>query len=209
VYRSLVGKPEYTPPDLQGYSFADVDRQPEHDAFALAVLIFRLLMEGFHPFDGVYRGRGEPPELGARIRNGYFPYARGRTGIEPSPLAPPFEMLHPDLQALFVRCFEEGHRNRIAFVRVWRIGWRRWRVRRMPCNSVVRMSNITIGFTGRVVRGVRVSKRWVGVIRFRRRCRCRQVSTWVFPGVRSLSRLLPPRHPRLLLSSWGAWRMVC
>jgi WD40 repeat protein len=118
VYRSLVGKPEYTPPELQGYSFADVDRQPEHDAFALAVLIFRLLMEGFHPFDGVYRGRGEPPEMGARIRNGYFPYARGRTGIEPSPLAPPFEMLHPDLQALFVRCFEEGHRNRSVRPRV-------------------------------------------------------------------------------------------
>jgi WD40 repeat protein len=118
VYRSLVGKPEYTPPELQGCSFADVDRQPEHDAFALAVLIFRLLMEGFHPFDGVYRGRGEPPELGARIRNGYFPYARGRTGIEPSPLAPPFEMLHPDLQALFVRCFAEGHRNRRVRPRV-------------------------------------------------------------------------------------------
>jgi hypothetical protein len=118
VYRSLVGKPEYTPPELQGCSFADVDRQPEHDAFALAVLIFRLLMEGFHPFDGVYGGRGEPPEMGARIRNGYFPYARGRTGIEPSPLAPPFEMLHPNLQALFVRCFEEGHRNRRVRPRV-------------------------------------------------------------------------------------------
>jgi serine/threonine protein kinase len=118
VYRSLVGKPEYTPPELQGCSFAKVDRSPEHDAFALAVLIFRLLMEGFHPFDGVYRGRGEPPELGARIRQGYFPYARGRTGIEPSPLAPPFEMLHPDLQALFVRCFEEGHRNRSVRPRV-------------------------------------------------------------------------------------------
>jgi sugar lactone lactonase YvrE len=118
VYRSLVGKPEYTPPELQGCSFADVDRQPEHDAFALAVLIFRLLMEGFHPFDGVYGGRGEPPEMGARIRNGYFPYARGRTGIEPSPLAPPFEMLHPDLRALFVRCFAEGHRNRRVRPRV-------------------------------------------------------------------------------------------
>jgi DNA-binding helix-hairpin-helix protein with protein kinase domain len=86
--------------------------QPAHDAFALAVLIFRLLMEGFHPFDGVYHGSGEPPEISVRIRQGYFPYARGRTEIEPSPHAPPFEMLHPDLQALFVRCFEEGHRNR-------------------------------------------------------------------------------------------------
>jgi WD40 repeat protein len=118
VYRSLVGKPEYTPPELQGCSFADVDRQPAHDAFALAVLIFRLLMEGFHPFDGVYHGSGEPPEISVRIRQGYFPYARGRTEIEPSPHAPPFEMLHPDLQALFMLCFEEGHRNRIVRPRV-------------------------------------------------------------------------------------------
>ena len=70
----------------------------------------------------------------------------------------------------------------------------------MPCNSVVGMSSITTGVILRVVRGVRVSKRWVGETRFRRGRRCRQVSTWVFPGVSSLSRLLPPRHLRLLLS---------
>jgi WD40 repeat protein len=61
-------------------------------------------------------------------------------------------------------------------------------------------ATLLLGSSCRVVRGVRVSKRWVGVTRFRRGRRCRQVSTWVFPGVSSLSRLLPPRHLRLLLS---------
>jgi formylglycine-generating enzyme required for sulfatase activity len=39
VYRCPVGKPEFTPPELQGRRFADVDRNPEHDQFGLAVLL--------------------------------------------------------------------------------------------------------------------------------------------------------------------------
>ena len=118
VYRSLVGRHEYTPPELQGCSFTDVDRCPEHDAFALAILIFRLLMEGFHPFDGKYQSKGEPPTIVERIRKGYFPYANSYSIIVPPPPAPPFEMLHPDIQVLFLRCFDDGHRNRSVRPRV-------------------------------------------------------------------------------------------
>src|SRR3954451_11288407 len=50
VYRSGVGKAEFTPPELQGARFAEVDRAPEHDRFGLTVLLFLLLMEGTHPF---------------------------------------------------------------------------------------------------------------------------------------------------------------
>src|SRR5579885_2768207 len=46
VHRCLVGKPECTPPEFQKRRFADFDRGPEQDAFALAVLIFQLLMQG-------------------------------------------------------------------------------------------------------------------------------------------------------------------
>src|SRR6266568_2639547 len=38
-----VGVPEFTPPELQGASFASQSRTTEHDAFGLAVLIFYLL----------------------------------------------------------------------------------------------------------------------------------------------------------------------
>src|SRR5438105_3869599 len=31
VYRCPVGKPEFTPPELQGASFGEIDRTPEHD----------------------------------------------------------------------------------------------------------------------------------------------------------------------------------
>ena len=58
VYRSPVGKAEFTPPELQGKVFAEIERRPEHDLFGLAVLLFQLLMEGTHPFAGVYTGAG-------------------------------------------------------------------------------------------------------------------------------------------------------
>lgn len=73
-YPCPVGKPEYTPPELQGLSFARVQREPWHDRFGLGVLIFQLLMEGSHPFRAHWLGSGDPLPLEERIRLGYFPY---------------------------------------------------------------------------------------------------------------------------------------
>jgi DNA-binding helix-hairpin-helix protein with protein kinase domain len=58
VYRCPVGREEFTPPELQGQSFEQIDRAPEHDLFGLSVLLFQLLLEGTHPFAGVFRGTG-------------------------------------------------------------------------------------------------------------------------------------------------------
>jgi DNA-binding helix-hairpin-helix protein with protein kinase domain len=110
LYRCGVGRPEYTPPELQGVSFADVDRLPQHDAFALAVLIFQLLMQGIHPFAGTSATDQEPGALSARIAQGHWPYAWTRPGpIQPSPHAPPWWVLPPIVQELLRRCFEDDH----------------------------------------------------------------------------------------------------
>ena len=114
VYRCTVGKPEYTPPELQGVSFRDVDRSVEHDLFGLGVLIYQLLMEGTHPFGGVFRGQGEAPELKERIKAGHFPHGRRGVPYKPMPLAPSFQMLPVALQELFLLCFEQGHGNPAA-----------------------------------------------------------------------------------------------
>lgn len=111
VYRCPVGKPEFTPPELQGKAFRDIDRTPEHDLFGLAVVIFQLLMEGTHPFDGVFQGSGDPPPKEKRILEGHFPYGNRIVPYRSKPLAPPFEILHPTLQQLFIRCFEDGHND--------------------------------------------------------------------------------------------------
>lgn len=110
LYRCRVGRPEYSPPELQGVAFADVDRLPQHDAFALAVLIFQLLMQGIHPFAGRCAGDGEADSIAARIAAGNWPYAwLANPSIEPSPHAPPWFALPPSVQELLRRCFEDAH----------------------------------------------------------------------------------------------------
>lgn len=110
VYRCPVGKPEFTPPELQNKVFADCDRAITHDLFGLGVLIFQLLMEGTHPFSGIYQGIGEPPPYEARIAAGHFTYSqKHRVPYKPTPVAPSWSVLHPALQELFIRCFEVGH----------------------------------------------------------------------------------------------------
>lgn len=112
IYRCGVGKPEFTPPELQGKNFGQIDRAPEHDLFGLAVLIFQLLMEGTHPFSGIYQGAGDPPPYAARIASGHFTYSLARrVPYLPTPIAPGWDILHPTLRQLFLHCFEDGHNS--------------------------------------------------------------------------------------------------
>jgi DNA-binding helix-hairpin-helix protein with protein kinase domain len=112
LYRCPAGRPEYAPPELQGDPAAEVERQPEHDAFALAVLIFRLLMQGAHPFAGTGGEGGELDSIPARIAAGFWPYAwEGPGPYLPSPHAPPWSVLPPAAQELLRRCFEDARED--------------------------------------------------------------------------------------------------
>jgi len=109
VHRCQVGKPEYTPPELQGVQFKTVDQSTEHDLFGLGILLFQLLMEGFHPFTGVLKSQESVGRVDLyAIRQGLFPYS-DTPSISPPPSAPEFGWLAPDLQHLFRTCFVRGH----------------------------------------------------------------------------------------------------
>jgi DNA-binding helix-hairpin-helix protein with protein kinase domain len=110
VYPCPVATPEYTPPEAYLKNSSHAKLLSSHDLFGLAVLIYSLLMEGVHPFAGVFKGSGEPPEIAERIRHGYFAHAPG-SPIRPSDLSLPFKVLDPQIQALFLRCFVQGHSN--------------------------------------------------------------------------------------------------
>ncbi len=107
-YRCLVGKPEYTAPELQG-RYGELDRTLATDRFALGVLLFQLLMEGTHP----YQARGEAvedlPSPQQKILRGSFPTPAACGASRPPAFAPPFDLLDPTLRKLFLRCFEAGH----------------------------------------------------------------------------------------------------
>jgi hypothetical protein len=103
VYRCPVGKGEYTAPELQGRSLRETTRRPSSDRFALGVLAFLLLMEGNHPFTGVFTGAGEPPGMEENIRGRRCAYF-GKSTLAPPPAAPPLAMLGPGLADMLRRC---------------------------------------------------------------------------------------------------------
>jgi serine/threonine protein kinase len=107
TFRCLVGKLDYTPPELQGKDFEQIDRIPDHDNFGLAVLIFMLLMEGVHPFLGSPPNRGTAPLPEANIRDGCWPYSPS-SRLNPPPYALPLSTLPLALQDLMQRCFMHG-----------------------------------------------------------------------------------------------------
>ena len=102
----LVGRAEYTAPELlhlldvqcrrpgcdvdsgpHRASYACVQRNKDHDLFAMAVVIFKLLMEGTHPYDCIVSGSSahEINTLKDRITARYFPYGpRKPANIRPA-----------------------------------------------------------------------------------------------------------------------------
>ncbi len=111
VHRCPVGTPEYTPRELQGQHFDRIDRGPAHDRFGLAILVFQLLMGGFHPFVGALKNPQDslPGKIDEWcIQNGVFPW-RDNPRLSRPPAARPLEDLHPALRDLFLCCFVSGH----------------------------------------------------------------------------------------------------
>ena len=111
VHRCRVGKPEFTAPELHRADLAVHERIPSADGFALAVLVFQLLMEGVHPFGGIWRGRGEPPDIATRIRRGRFPYRWRTRSSAPPPMALGLEVLPPAVRRLVRITFTTGVRR--------------------------------------------------------------------------------------------------
>ena len=115
IFRCGVGVPEYTSPELQGKSFAALDRTANHDLFGLAILIFHLLMMGRHPFSGVPLVQADIP-IEKAIAEGYYAYTRNTAAarLKPPPHVPPLTMLDPTLLDLFERAFTAPRRPTAA-----------------------------------------------------------------------------------------------
>ncbi|MEH2313869.1 MAG: hypothetical protein V7K35_21285 [Nostoc sp.] len=110
VYRCSVGSDGFTPPELIGKDFDSIDQTEIHDRFRLAVIIYQLLFGGESPFAGKWIGAGETPETNELIRQGLWLYAPNSL-IQPVERTIPLEIIHPEVQRCFLRCFNDGYKN--------------------------------------------------------------------------------------------------
>jgi serine/threonine protein kinase len=108
-FPTRVGTGEYLPPELQSADFRlDTIDRLHSDQFALAVLIFKFLMLGTHPFQAKGTAVIDLPSTEAKIAAGVFPYAGGSKALPPD-YAPPFKILPPAIRSLMNRAFYSGH----------------------------------------------------------------------------------------------------
>lgn len=101
-----VAAPDMLPPELLGVNLAQTPRTLESEHFSVAILLFKVLMLGRHPFDVV--GGESPVE---NIRRGDFPYGIGGGGIPKGAWFNIWSHLPYKLKGQLVRTFREGSKN--------------------------------------------------------------------------------------------------
>ncbi|MTJ13271.1 hypothetical protein FJR11_11860 [Anabaena sp. UHCC 0187] len=110
VYHCLVGSEGYTPPELIGKDFDRIEQTEVHDRFRLGVIIYQLLFGGNNPFQGKWTGAGETPDINELICQGLW--VNGSTNLIAAVARTiPLEIVHPEIQQCFLRCFNDGHKN--------------------------------------------------------------------------------------------------
>lgn len=108
-----VGMINYTAPELQGLNFETFLRKPEHEYFAVATLLFMILLPGKLPFS--HQGGGNPSE---NIKHKLFPYPLGEKTTKKTPEGP-WRFIWSNLpyrtKEAFYQCFAEGTRHDTAY----------------------------------------------------------------------------------------------
>jgi DNA-binding helix-hairpin-helix protein with protein kinase domain len=109
LFRCPVGAPDMIPPEHHDRNLADVTRTVESDLFSIAILLFKCLMTGRHPYDFIGGNT-----VVQNLRAGHFPYgtggaAPGREGAIPNgPWYVIWSHLTYELKNLFIRTLREG-----------------------------------------------------------------------------------------------------
>jgi serine/threonine protein kinase len=107
MYLCRVGRPEYTAPELLHEDWNITPREPSSDIFALSIHLYALLLEGEHPFRGVWDWEGEKPSVTELAARGIWAYLEDGP-LLPRPAAIGIDLLPPDIKQLFRTAFEHG-----------------------------------------------------------------------------------------------------
>lgn len=102
-----VGSADMTPSEHHNKAFKDVVRTVDSENFSVAIILFKALMLGRHPYDVV--GGDDPVN---NLRRGFFPYAGGtKNSIPTGAWFNIWSHMPFKLKSLFIQTFTEGARN--------------------------------------------------------------------------------------------------
>ncbi|MEB3277072.1 MAG: hypothetical protein VKM92_08915, partial [Cyanobacteriota bacterium] len=100
-----VSRPPYTAPELIGSDLSRTWRHTSADDFALAVIVYQLLLHD-HPYDNAINRREPDLAVSSKIRRGLYPHAAvPPEGVQPSPWRPAPEQVSAALDQAFRRSF--------------------------------------------------------------------------------------------------------
>ena len=109
LFPCVVGAADMIPPEHHGKTLAQVQRTAESDLFSLAILIFRCLMLGRHPYDFVGGGTVVENLCGGRFPYGTGGSAPGRDGAIPAgPWYLIWSHLSFEIKSLLIRTLLNG-----------------------------------------------------------------------------------------------------
>ena len=101
-----VGSPDMTPIEHHDQDFSRVIRSESSEAFSTAIILFKSLMLGRHPYDIV---GGEDPVT--NMKSGNFAYGKGNRGIPKGPWYLIWSHMPHSLKDAFIQTFTLGARD--------------------------------------------------------------------------------------------------
>ncbi|MDR2031463.1 MAG: DUF805 domain-containing protein [Azoarcus sp.] len=111
VYPCLVGVPDFKAPELYDH-LSGAPRTIAQDNFAMAIILFKLLLDDNHPF------AGKPPQnrdmtLEEKIQQNLYAYSRAsKRQLMPPNVRHPEDVLPPEMVDLFERAFTQAPAQR-------------------------------------------------------------------------------------------------
>ncbi len=116
-----VGIPLWTPPELQGKNFRGLQRTANHDRFGLALLVFKLLFMGRHPYAGIPLQPMKDFDLQKAIANYMFAFGpkSQSLGLRPPPHSLPLTAFPLSYVERFEQAFLRGSEKARPIAENW------------------------------------------------------------------------------------------
>jgi len=134
-FPSGVATEEYAAPEVQPTDWSTSPRSVYSDGFGLAVLAWKLVYGGSHPFAVVTPRCVDVPPLGQRIEKRLFPFCPGSplpAGWKPATIQPSLAVLPVEVRELFFRAFSSADPRDRATARQWCDVFRAWEIALTP-----------------------------------------------------------------------------